>query len=627
MKLRILEALSLSRRQLAFHSLAALLAAAMLCGCGGEGCDPTTQTPETLAAVTEPSGCYTPGSDVEQQTGGAVRAYSLQAADCYAIAMDGEDVLLLSGTEVTSLTRLAGENLYVTAQASLDLSLPAENLQITGNGITYYDDAACQVVYLDADFKEVKRIQTPAEMTGYPILSANRMKLYYCTADALRVLDLETGLDRLLKEMTYENQSLQGILLDDTVLYCTIRDGGTETALFLSAENGAKLGQTQGDLTITSYGSSYYASRPEGIMVEKIFGQAEGEAQTLNILDETMYLEEIGCALGIAPSEDGLTLRCYDLTSGLCAAELCLDDQTLLGAETDGTFVYLLAEDGQGGQTLYRWDIAQTPSGDETLYTSPRYTLENPDTEALAACAQEAQRIGEVYGLEILVGLEAAEVQPWDYEFSPEYQPLIIRQELAKLEALLENFPAGFFEALAETASGQPVKLCLVRGITGSPESGSLEAANGIQFWQDEAAYTVIAAGDTLERTFYHELFHVIETRVFSECTAYYDWDSLNPKDFSYDYSYTSAADREGSKYLEDETRAFIDAYAMTYPKEDRARIMEYAATAGNENYFISDTMQAKLKTLCQGIREAFDLREYPNVLIWEQYLRTSLTP
>ncbi len=82
MKLRILEALSLSRRQLAFHSLAALLAAAMLCGCGGEGCDPTTQTPETLAAVTEPSGCYTPGSDVEQQTGGAVRAYSLQAADC-----------------------------------------------------------------------------------------------------------------------------------------------------------------------------------------------------------------------------------------------------------------------------------------------------------------------------------------------------------------------------------------------------------------------------------------------------------------------------------------------------------------------------------------------------------------
>jgi len=65
----------------------------------------------------------------------------------------------------------------------------------------------------------------------------------------------------------------------------------------------------------------------------------------------------------------------------------------------------------------------------------------------------------------------------------------------------------------------------------------------------------------------------------------------------------------------------------MSYPKEDRARIMEYAATEGNESLFVSKTMQNKLKTLCVGIREAFDLREYPNVIIWEQFLEKSLAP
>ena len=65
--------------------------------------------------------------------------------------------------------------------------------------------------------------------------------------------------------------------------------------------------------------------------------------------------------------------------------------------------------------------------------------------------------------------------------------------------------------------------------------------------------------------------------------------------------------------------------YSMSFPKEDRARIMEYAMMPGNEAYFKSSTMQSKLKTVCKGIREAFGLKKYAEPLPWEQYLKKPL--
>ena len=106
---------------------------------------------------------------------------------------------------------------------------------------------------------------------------------------------------------------------------------------------------------------------------------------------------------------------------------------------------------------------------------------------------------------------------------------------------------------------------------------------------------------------------------------AYDRWDELNPKGFAYDYDYITNMTRDGSAYLQDSNRYFIDTYSMSFPKEDRARIMEYAMTEGNEFYFQSTAMQAKLLALCQGIREAFGLRKSPETFLWEQYLNMSL--
>ena len=118
----------------------------------------------------------------------------------------------------------------------------------------------------------------------------------------------------------------------------------------------------------------------------------------------------------------------------------------------------------------------------------------------------------------------------------------------------------------------------------------------------------------------------MLETRALSRSIAYYRWDELNPKGFAYDYDYAANVQRDGGTYIADDTtRCFIDTYSMSFPKEDRARIFEYACTEGNERYFISHTMQRKLRTLCEGIREAYGLEDHTESFLWEQYLESPL--
>ena len=113
-----------------------------------------------------------------------------------------------------------------------------------------------------------------------------------------------------------------------------------------------------------------------------------------------------------------------------------------------------------------------------------------------------------------------------------------------------------------------------------------------------------------------------METRLLTDSTALDRWDALNPAGFSYDLDYTANQSRKGDEYLQPATRAFIATYSMSFPKEDRARIMECAMCDGNEDLFRSSTMQAKLRCLSVAIREAYGLKKSTETFRWEQYLK-----
>lgn len=255
------------------------------------------------------------------------------------------------------------------------------------------------------------------------------------------------------------------------------------------------------------------------------------------------------------------------------------------------------------------------PLSESSAATEAAILSESPEEDPQALAAS----MSTTHGVEILIGEAALAVQPWDYSFQAETDPELLLFQLHLLEEMLQHYPKGMLKVLSKDCGG--LRICLVKDILGKEGTGSLHSARGLQFQDEEGRSYIVLAQDP-EYTLYHELTHVIEDFVLPRSSAWDDWESLNPPDFSYDMDFQKNMTRDGSAYLRDETRAFIDTYSMSFPREDRARIMEYAMTPENGFLFESPIMQRKLKKLTQGIREAFGLTDPSRPLWWEQYLK-----
>ena len=607
-----------------------------LCGCGSDPENSGAAESPQLEAI-EPSGAYDPDSTLEASTQGAVKTYPLNRSDCRGIMPMGDDILLFSGGEQTTLTKLSGSSLYTAAEATLSCAIYPEDPAVLASekGVTYYDESTRELVFLDTALKEVSRVSLPEDITGTVVLSTDRKTLYYCTEDALRVLDLETGLTKLLKEMSFGYQSAEKLYCDGTVLECCVDSGDGWRSLFISVQTGETLYESWNTMALTTYGETYFLSQAEGAMQELLFGTIGEEPTALqsgNIYASAAPVLETGGAVLITTG-DALAathLDYYDLETGkrTSALEFSGDGYpcSIYGDSEEDVIWLLRYDDTYGCDTLYRWDPDKTPTDDETVYISPHYTAENPDTAGLAACQTLADEISEKYGVDVRIWTSAAACQPWDYTLIAEFQVPVIQDSLETLDEILANYPEGFLEEAATgTATGR-IQICLLRSIEGNTNADTPDDVAGLQYWDDfEDAYVGLVAGGTLESSLYHELCHIIESRVLSTCAAYDSWNDLNPDGFEYGLSYTGNYDRDDSEYLESSDPAFIDSYSMSFPKEDRARIMEYAMMPGNESYFATDTLQSKLRQLCQGIREAFDLEESTEIFRWEQYLNEPL--
>lgn len=604
------------------HLIAGLLALLLLTGCAPGMAQEAPSTPPEEAATTSP-GLWEMGHPLEKATQGALRVYPLQKTKAYALFSMGEDLLVLSGQESTRLTRLSGEALAPTDQATLNHFLEPEAVTVTANGLSYYDPQHHQVVVLDASLEEIRHLPLPAEARGTPLLSPDQEALFYCTDAAVKAWDLSQNIHRTVTEME-KGQSLLGLYQGGRLLLCRT----TDSLQLLSSENGRLLWQGQ-SLTLSASDSRFYCIFPEGAENRLVFGNEEG-IQALTPAEsqaDTRFLPRQHAALSFCQVSPGrLRLDYYNLTTGRITACLPLSSPArLLDLEgTEGGFVYLLVEEG-GSRAIWRWDPAFPAVNDGEVYTGPCYTAEDPDYRSLLALQARAAEIGKEYGLEILLWDDALACPPWDYDFESEYRISLLEDQLSQLEGWLRGFPEGFLAATAANFSS--LKICLVRTITGTPESGSLACTDGIQYFSDTNAYIALRVGNSAEQAFYHELYHVMETQLLNNSTALDQWDNLNPAGFAYDYDYAANETRQVGSWLDADIRCFVDRYAMSFPKEDRARLFEYAMVPGSETLFAASPLQYKLKTLCQSIREAYGLKEYPEALPWEQYLLQSLAP
>lgn len=610
-----------------------LLLCLLLCGCGQKAVpdQAVVLTPASQTVSEENRPTVSPG---ESRFDGALRIYSLGLEEVTGLRAMGNSLVVFSGSETTTLTLLGGKELsrITSVQLPFRLDPQAPSLRLGENQLSYYDPVRKLTVVLDASLEEITHITAPEALQGEPILSADGTVLYYCTPDGIRAWDLKSGLHRKIKEMAFPGQRLTGLVLDDSVLQCQLPEDGQERTMLVSAQTGQLLASRDSTLLLTSQGERYCASVPSGLGQVLLCGETDGEPQLFLPADAAstcFFLErQAGAVTCASRPEGGQRLNYYSLTSGQLLSSLSLEPAytpTTVADTSDGLLTILAQNHQDGRWSLCRWDIRSGNAlavHDTTQYIFPYNTSSSSDYEALAQCQAHAQRLGEKYGIEILTGDEAVRLQPWDYTLKPETQPAILRRELALLEKRLSQFPSHMLPDTAAHFSS--LKLCIVRELTGTAESGSLEQATGAQFFSGTDAYVVIASGPYSEQALCHELFHAMETHILTNSGAFDQWSKLNPQAFSYSYHPLSAR-QDPTVYLMGENRAFTDTYAMTFPNEDRARVFEYAMLPGNKNTFQPWILQRKLAALCSGIREAYGLEKSPETYPWEQYLFASL--
>lgn len=592
--------------------LIVLLAALLLAGCGKEA-QPTEPEMSTEATDNATEHLYDADSAVERDTGGAVKTYLLKPDTYFGLHRMGSHVLIMGHKGLTVLT---GELGGVTAsQITGDVRVNSV-LDTAATGLAYYMPNSRMVVIRNPQLQTVTTWELPKEIVGDPCISFKANEIFYSTGTEIRARNMTSGISRLLRRQTAGTQILHGVHFDGKALLCTFTDeAGLEETVFISTETGQTQGQGKGVSGMQTYGDKYYVYWQDGIIQQTVFGSESTGAQSfLAPMPEaktggrTAILEMNGI-VEYTTADDSLTLSYYDMTIGKKTAQTTLPKVcTPIGFCSDGRYIWLLATDTERVcQCVYRWDIAKSIVEDETVYTSVLFTPDSPDAEGLARCKALADAYQSNYGVKFLLWQDAI-AHTGGYTVTGEYHTQVIEMAMEQAEPLLKLFPDRF---LLKSVEAGWIKIALVQSIEGDRD--------WVQFWEEGDCWILLSSGADVVQSLTQGIAYAIDSHVLGNSRDFDTWADLNPAGFVYSYNDEL---KEDSAYLHGKSRAFVDAYAMCYPHEDRCRIFYHAMKENNGDMFQSSVMQAKLLRLCTGIREAYNLEKKTDTYTWEQYLK-----
>lgn len=582
-----------------------LLTMLLLTGCvAGENVEETQAA--TVAEFTKPSSFYVENSPIEQQTAGAVKVYQLEES-CTGIAAVGGNVVLVTDLSKLILMDSQTGEPGTAIKAGETISTQTPDFTASRKGITYYREEGNELVFLSTALRQVQTVEIPEGISSTPCVSRVNEEVYYSKDNGVYAQSLQTGEIRLLFSGNYQNVQLQTTHLDGTILACAVTDAeGVETILYLDAASGKILADSTWLPALQTEADRYLLRRKDGIVTQTIYGTRDGENYVLNLEQPVALLPQTHGAYRYSVVNGALEMDYYDFDTGIHSGHVRLEGVTEepVSVTADDRHIWILAAD-----QLFRWDPALTPADEQAPCLETLYTRENPDMDGLALCAQRAQELTDQYGIYVTIGEENSP-DNGGYEITGEHQVLALTRMLDEAETVLQQFPEGFLD---ESLASGDIHIVLVRAISGGREM--------VQFYEDGESYILVAATENIRLNILHGLSYMIDSHVLGNSWAYENWKNLNPQDFDYDYTYYSYQNHQDSVYLTNAERAFVDAYAMTFPHEDRSMLFAYAMMDGCADYFASDTMQAKLALICEGIREAYSYWQSDGTFLWEQYL------
>lgn len=227
------------------------------------------------------------------------------------------------------------------------------------------------------------------------------------------------------------------------------------------------------------------------------------------------------------------------------------------------------------------------------------------------------------------VDIRIAEQCALDYSSYDAYaimDPVFIRAALDILEECLSMYPKGFFRQLT-FGTIETVRFELAGGLRAKDGVDTYPPSVG-GFAQNMGSYYLVALdGYTLlKQTVFHEISHVIDARLkwdamIREDALYSEeaWMALQPDGFRYAMTYTEVSE-ELLRFME--SGYFITEYSLTYPTEDRAKLMEAAMNQFTWDFKPGSGTRKKLQYYADCIRDCFDTDGWPETTLWEQVLK-----
>ncbi len=538
-----------------------------------------------------------------------------------------------SAVTIAILNMSTGEPLQKKAFTGIELA----NVEICGEQIALTDGATGNVYLLDGGLQILKEFKGSGKY-GSVYVNEDATKIYsFSTNGGITIKDIANGETKVLLE-------------DATSLLANGRTGNT--VAFTYTDKKTQINQTAvidlntEEILVAPFEvpniniqydtglwfcndaddtSKYYIGTEDAVYMTKL---AEGQTSLFRMITSPVrFIAETYNKNSFA----GLTL--YNADGSFVSSCEIEEDVSFYGNpvcfEDDGGY-YLIIISPEGKDMLMFWDMQATVDGEDLAFE----TISEEETIGTAVSKDlyvKANTLSETYGIKIKIA-EFCMTDSYSYIVEQIFDETQIAEGLEILEIVLASYPEGFFEQL-KYGSQRVIEIHLAGDLFSYnkiDQSYTTVAgfANSVGF-KNHMVVDITAGTHAVTKTFYHEIMHLIDYRMMFDAKIREDavysedvWCSFNPKGFKYVEEYNELPD---GYYNDGYGKWFIDNYARTNSKEDRARIMEYAMIGDTNAFPAGSGRLNKLEYLCECIRDTFDTTGWPKVTVWEQTLADSL--
>lgn len=541
-----------------------------------------------------------------------------------------------------------------------------------------FNDPGWTIVTYDYELNLIAELKAPGESLAHA--TADGKRCYYIADKKIYVLN---GENNVAKEIagngSYLADYISGVITDDVgtdfVIFSGMAADYKDYQFILDASTGEilrvfKVEKGYSEITRNTYTETYIS---KFYPTKWLMGSSKDKAFDFEWkgadVDVSPYTMSNGDKLFKYAKDSKMYLFLFDYKTGTLKGSTSFDVSELEGLDPSNEFMdedsvdvkayicdnptymsedaVLLTMGNYASERFFvKWNLAQTeddaknmivtehkmgtlPFVDVSKLNNPLYSP-GKLRDSLKPLRTKADKLEEKYGVEILIGEECSNILG-GYTVAPLTEYRAVENALEILDEEMEKYPDNFFEQF-DYSWIEGLDIYLASTLKGINED-VLDYAGGFKTIQDSRIVLVLDCNDlAVESIFHHELCHAIEEKIVDasysqENPMFHNdkWNSFNPFADMYTYTYAEYGFSKYQKYTYDrdiDASYFIDAYAMTYPSEDRARLFE--SVMSNELFDIdfeeAPNLKKKLNFYAKCIRQVFDTTGWEDVP-WEEYL------